>query len=257
MDTFERVEERPHPEGARTVADLVAAAQGSERITYRRTAEPQNPSRYYSAKQMGDYVYVPDFLNRPDTLDQPRPKRKTFHHKSVDSIGPIRIQFRDYGNRRLAPFYSGWSSSMYLVSDALLNVLRRFDPDGFESALPRLSDADGEEMHGYTVVMPTRVIDAVDIMRTTVVVERHTRAPEIGPSYTLVRYESGPDFRDDVVAPTFVEEYRPGWYWRLEIVRAVVHAGIRGLYFAHPYKRGAANEIRLPAEGDVRHPNDW
>ena len=262
MEQFEVIEDRPHPSGASTVSDLVRASEAalvSEKVTYRRLAEPANDPRYYCPAQMGDYTYVPSFSNRPSHDQHPRVPRHVFRdYRSLASMGEIKIEFKSYqGSLRLASFYSGWATGLYLISDDLLDVVLRFDPDGLEIATPSIVGECGAKLEGYRVVMPTRVIDATDITRTDIAVQRYVRRPEVGPSVSIVDYGHGPVLRDDISAPTFVETYGGQWFWSLEIIHAVVAAGIRGIRFVHPYHQSMSTyEIRLPAEGDLRYSDD-
>lgn len=254
---FDIVEERDHPAGATRVGDLVAAARGSEHVTYRRIAPQSLGARYYQPKQLGDYVYVPDFLNRPNLEQHPTPARGIHPYRPLASMDEIRIEFKDYGNRRMAAFYSSWASDLYLVSNALRDILLDHDPGAVETTTPHIVGADGDPILGYTVVMPARVIDAADIARTDISVLRYERPPSIGPCYTSVRYESGITLRDDITAVTFLDEYSGCWFWSLDLMKAVAAAEIRGMRFSHPCSHRIEHEIRLPADGDQRFPGDW
>lgn len=251
------VEDRPHPPGATRVSDLVAAARGSEHVTYRRTAPQSLETRYYRPAKMGDYDYVPYFANRPSDDEYPTPARGNFPYVSLASMGEIRLEFREYGNRRLASFYNTWSRGLYLLSNPMLEVLLHHDPHAVEVVTPHMIDPEGVPMHGYTVVMPSRVIDAADITRTDISVFRYERPPSVGRSVAFARYESGLMLRDDVDAPTFVDEHSALWFWSLDLIKEVAAAGIRGVRFIHPCSSSGDHEIGLPADGDLRYPNDW
>lgn len=251
------VEDRPHPLGAMRVSDLVAEARGSEHITYRRTAPQSLETRYYRPAQMGDYVYVPSFVNRPSLEKHPTPARGNFSYQPLASIGEIHLEFREYGNRRLASFYSGWGAGLYLLSNPLLEILLNHDPHAVEVLTPCMTDPDGIPIEGYTVVMPERVIDAADITRTDISVFRYERPPSVGRSVAFARYESGLMLRDDIDAPTFLDEHGGVWFWSLDLIKEVAAAGIRGVRFVHPCSSSGDHEIGLPADGDLRYPNDW
>jgi hypothetical protein len=258
MENFDLVEERVHPVGATCVADLISAARGSEKITYRRTSPPTRETRYYAVQQMGEYFNecVPRFVNRPAIDLCPRPARGAIGYRSLASLGEIQLEFKIYGGRRMAPFYSGWGINLFLLSDALLDVVQRRDPNAFETATPKIAFEDGVPVRGYTVVMPTRVIDAADIEKTDISIARYVRPPHVGPTVTLAQYESGLVLRGDIDVATFRDLVGPDWFWSVDLIKEVAAAGVRGVRFSHPTSFSWP-EIRLPGEGDIQLPDDW
>jgi len=234
--------------GPKSVADLRSLGRDGEESVFRRTTEPTgNETDFYWVHTQGEFLNIqPIWEVRPPRDNPPRPKTRAIANKytPLSSIAPVRFHFNG-ARDRLADFYQV-DTFYYLLSDKLADLILRSDPAGAEAIPANVNLADGSQLE-FKLLMPIRVLDAVDTAKTGVTVVKREYEKGSGRFVTHTRYDSGYVLRSDQLAgvQTFVEEFMCHWLWRLELFLEAVSAGGRGFYAEYTCKTSDRPEIRL------------
>lgn len=215
--------------GPKTVSDLIRLVQDGEEREFKRVADPTGTEpAFYRMTTAGEYPDSPRWENPISINERPKPTVNDWPHVPLAAAG--KFQFDSDADRDgLADLYKV-TTGLYLVSGRLVDFLNEWDPSAVESAPASLRLRAGDVIEDYKVVMPSRVVDAVDINKTDVTITR-TEAPKGSGRYvTHVRHDHGAVMRDDLAkVPTFLRKYQADWYWREDVVRAAVKMRLRGL----------------------------
>lgn len=211
------------------VGDLIREVPDGETRVFTRTFDPVGTEPpFYRVTTAGEYPESPRWDNAIPLNDRPRPAINEWPYVRLGTAGEFQLSINASGSE-IADIYKV-ATGLYLVSGKLLSLLDRVDPSAFERASARMHLSTGEIVHDYSVVMPSRVVDAVDTSKTDVTITR-TESPEGSRRYvTHVRYALGAVMRPEMSdAPTFLRRYGAKWYWREDVVLAAVETGARGL----------------------------
>lgn len=246
--------EQPPPADATCVRDLMSLVSDNQRITFRGSAgASETDPTFLKVSLMGGYMNhgLPMIIPQPDAVQWPTPNRGRWSYRSLDSLGDYHIK-HDGRAEWMSDFYRV-GTTVFLLSDKLLQLILTRDPKAVEVRTATIKGDYASEIGPYSVVMPLRVFDALDITRSSVQVKRPETVRGSGKFVTHVDYEQGYVFRDDLPTDVccFFEEFgsKTGWYWRRDLIEAAASVGARGLHFG----RG---QVEFRREIKLRGPND-
>jgi hypothetical protein len=83
------------------------------------------------------------------------------------------------------------NTTLHLASERVIDIISARDPDALEVAPVNFKTPTGERIGGYRVVMPCRVLDAIDVPKTDISVTRPDRAQGLDMPITHVSYDNG------------------------------------------------------------------
>jgi hypothetical protein len=210
-----------------TVRDLVARVpEGGQQTFARRRAPSGDEPGYYRVATSGTFQQRPRWLNAPELGAGPRSARKDRPARPLSGFGDFEFAI-DASPSDVSDFYHV-APDTFLVSERILEIVANDDAD-LQSKAVVFKDVGGHQLQGFHVAMPGRVIDAVDVEKTTVAVSKLLSA---GRFVTRVKYEGGYVLRPDAVGAvaSLVEEYRGAWLWRSDLFETVARSGARGFY---------------------------
>lgn len=221
----------------RTLADLVRTVGDGQTHTFARVVEPTGDEvAYYSVSTAGEFGWSPAWRNAPDRKRYPRPPVMSFGSIPLDRSREQSFDFPDTAGN-LAEIYR-IGTGLYLVSDKVVNLLLERDPGGLEVAQARIETEDGVVDH-FNLVVPTRVVDGIDVEKSTILVTRTETLKGSGVYQSRFNYHGGFVMRADITdVPSFVGALDPDWWWREDVVRAAVDARVMGLS-ARPSRKSA------------------
>lgn len=247
---------QPPPDGTKCVGDLLPLVGDSQRVLFcgqKKLAGTEPPLLRVSS--MGGYVNhgLPKLVPWPDILERPTPKRRSFAYRSLSSLGEPTVEFN--GNPKWTSDLYQLGSSVFLVSDKLLSLLTESSSDALEVIRPRIVGERAGKIGTYWIVMPTHVLDAVDVSKSCILIRRPEIVPGSRKFVTHVNYIKGFVFREDIPShvSNFVDEFTSDWFWHLDLIRRVRGAGVRGLHFGF-WQVDLASEIKLRGPDD---PSGW
>lgn len=219
-----------------TVADLRTRVANGEERTFSRTAACNNEEPdFYRIATRGEYLNVmPQWLNPPPQDDRPRPKTRFIANRHAPLATMDAPHFRFSGSRELFSDFFHVDVFYYLLSSRLAQLITDRDPNGVE-ARDATVEFEANHRETFQLVMPVRVLDAVDTEKTDVTIHSRESPAGSGRFRIDVWYNSGYALRSDVVrdAQTFVEEFRCHWLWRADLVHAAAARGATGLLAKH------------------------
>lgn len=235
-DYLDELPDQPPPSSATRVRDLIALVADNQRVTFRgRASGSEIEQTFFKVSEMGGYINhgLPMIIPQPDALRWPTPKRRDWSYRSLASLGDYHIKH---------PGPAEWMADLYrigtaifLVSDKLLRVIKERDPEAVETRRATIVGPHASDIRPYSLVMPLRVLDAVDISKSSVWLKRPETVRGSGKFVTHVSYEKGYVFRDDLPRDVscFFEEFgdNAGWYWHRDLIEAAADAGVRGVNF--------------------------
>lgn len=235
------------PAGAKNVADLRKLARDGEEIVFEKTVEPSGEEpAFYRVSTRGEVQNHPRWVNSREINDCPRPPLMDWDPLPLSDIDVYRFELNDR-RESMADLY-GVTTGIYLISKTLAEVILSEDLESLELQSAVIHTRDQLGVSDFVVCMPMRVIDAVDIEKSDVLVVRREPVPGRGRFVTHVRYDNGYVLRRESVAGacSFLERYSgPDWLWSEGLVRAAKDAGLRGLRFVHTRKCAERPEIYI------------
>lgn len=120
------------------------------------------------------------------------------------------------------------SPGVYVVSERLLDLLGVLDSEFGAFVRANFRVAESGASPSYFAVMPTRVLDSIDVEKSDFVLERQETIPGSTVYITLPVFKRAA-IHPSINAPTFHDRYYAHWIWREDIVNAAVSSGVRGL----------------------------
>lgn len=248
--------DQPAPSSAQCVRDLVDWIADNQQVVFTRTQNPEvDEPPFYKVSTMGDYVNngLPRTLELLTGETLPTPKRRNWTYRALASLGEIGVEF-DGHPEWMADLYR-LNTTLYLVSENILNLILDCDPSSIETSKPLIVGKHASFIGPYWVVMPCRVVDAVDIAKSTVEVRRPAIYRGASRYVTEVYYRPGFSIRSQPSETScFLEEFSGDWFWRKSMIEAAAERGIRGLLFGYRQVKESSREIRLRGPID---PIDW
>jgi|CXWL01.1.fsa_nt_gi hypothetical protein len=229
----------------KTVGELCLLVQeGEERTFKRRTELTGREPVFFRVSTAGEYAELPRWDNAPPIERRPRPSVHDWSEAPVSALEEFHFSINANADE-LADLYR-IAPGVFLVSELALNVLNGHDPGSLEIGTARLRIADGVVSNDFKIVMPRCVLDVVDVDKTDVVIARAETVPNSGKYVTQVNYPHGFVVREDIVqgAISFLGKYDANWWWRDDLVRSAVSAGMRGLRAVSTSKSSMQPEIR-------------
>jgi hypothetical protein len=144
---------------------------------------------------------------------------------------------------------------LFLVSERLLRLIVDRDASAVETRKTTFQGKHASAIGPYWLAMPMRVLDAVDITKSSVWLRRPETVVGSGKFVTHVAYQKGYVFRRDISSDVFcfVDEFTGGWFWHRDLIEAAADIGARGLLFGFRQVE-LAQEIRLRGPND---PSEW
>lgn len=248
--------DQPAPSSARCVADLVDWIKDNQQVAFTRTQSPDaDEPAFYKVSTMGGYMNngLPKTAALLIGENLPTPKRRSWSYRALASLGDIEVEFNGDPNW-MADLYR-LNTTLYLVSESIVNLILECDASAVEVSKPRIVGKHASRIAPYWVVMPCRVVDAVDITKSNVEVRRPAVYRGASRYVTHVYYRPGFAIRSQPAETScFLEEFSGDWFWRKSMIEAAAKQGIRGLLFGYGQVRDSSREIRLRGPND---PLDW
>lgn len=231
--------DRVAPPDAKTVDDLCALVAVGEQVTFRRTSEPaREQSHFVSVRMTGEAINDTmahiEFPQRG--LKKGQERIGIGEDEPLSNYSDTQVSF-DYGDPRLVGDLADNRAPLMVLSDRLFEFIEEHDPNSLEAIPLAIPSYDSGRILRFWLARP-RMLDAVDIERTNVTIQRHATA-DSGRSFTVVEYEttdSPPAFfvRRDLPSNVmhFREKHwrngRQGWVWRVELFERAQEAGFWG-----------------------------
>ena len=222
-----------------SVADMRRGLRDGEVKTFTREIEPtgSEPAFYYVG-QSGEYSESPIWVGGPPL--EAKPTVEAYGRPRRSLAGYANLEFRFRGTQEQIADINRVGVGLYFISQRVHRLLRSRGENSYESTDCLVRFTDGSESHEWLLILPSRVIEAIDLNKTTVIAQRLEITPGSGLFTTQSYFPSGVVFRDDLYPEiqTFVDQYEPYWFWRKDLVVAAVDAGVRGLLAALSVKNG-------------------
>lgn len=207
-----------------SVEGLIASAPAGVTTTFNRTEAPTvaDPA-FYSVATSGELLNVlPVWQSAPDLAAAPYPAYGANVGLPLSTLPDVRFdiaaELADVGD--LYRIFPG----VYLLTDRLLDSVKDSADGGIETKRVALY-ARGKSAPDFWLAMPTRLLDVVDTRKTTVIVDKTMRVPN-------VLYPRGFAVGDGVPEGFghFVEPQQMLWLWRNATFDAARRNGVKGIY---------------------------
>lgn len=134
------------------------------------------------------------------------------------------------------------NNELSFVSRSLIDLFEELDPGSLEVVETMIEARDG--VVEYFAVLPSRVIEAIDVRRTEIVIRDLNLAGEFIPELTC---PEGVVFDEAALADiqNFCDLDIGGWYWSATMLLAAEKRGVKGLYAKNISARKKRKFIRL------------
>jgi hypothetical protein len=221
-----------------TIGDMVKRVpQGQSQLFTRTSADP-GEEHYFQVRQSWDYEPARlEWRNLPPLVQAPWAGTRKKARAALATLPPPDVVFMGPA-KDVVDFYTAVSHAFF-VSDPLFRLIDGIDLDSLEHVEFLLRAEDAEIP--FHLVMPARVVEAVDTSRTTILVKDDGKD---GIYFRRVRFPDGIAFDNDALqgAASFSDLDAPGWYWSKALLEQAQAHGIRGLY-AQSVASSPAKEI--------------
>jgi hypothetical protein len=220
-----------------TIPELIALVPPGQERTFPRQIEPTGAEGRFrivnSSFESGNKPYALKWAQAPEAWLRPRPATRGLSAISLASVDDPQMKF-DGRPSELADFYHV-DVSLYVLSPKTFGVLKELDPAAVESRPVKvkiLDGAGGAEL--YWAVVPTRVLEATDLSRTSMVVKHDEFLP--GQFNYKVHAADGYTLIDDVPSDVhaFVQDWSADWLWSEQLLAGCEAGGVTGLEARHP-----------------------
>jgi len=130
-------------------------------------------------------------------------------------------------SKQIVDFYALGGEQAFFISTKLVRLIEELDPGSLDIRPIAIKAKDG--VVDYNIVMPARVLEAVDPSRTDIVVKDKNYA---GQWIRSVEFPGDVVFRDEALVGvhSFADIDVRGWYWSRELIDAAKAVGVKGLY---------------------------
>lgn len=197
----------------------------------------EEPQRFVFVRRNFEYI-DPAFTwnNAPEPTEIPRAPGRGLPGRPIDGLIKCELAF-DGNADQLADFYP-IAQGPFFVSGKLLDLMLRYDADAIDFRKEEVSTKDG--VVDFFIVVPKRVIDGVDLDRTTVQVYDDNLA---GTFVRRVKFPNGMVFSSAIPSEVhaFWDWHSKNWLWSREFFGACDQAGVRGV-------SGVKTDARDPGE---------
>lgn len=230
---------RVAPPDAKTVDDLCALVAVGEQVTFCRTIKPtreqsQFVSVHMTGEAMNDTMAHIEFPQRG--LEEGHIRLGIGEDEPLSKYPDTQVSF-DYGDPRFVGDLADNRAPLMVLSDRLFRFIEEQDPGSLEAIPLAVPSYESARIFRFWLARP-RILDAVDIERTNVTIQRHAIANS-DQSFTVVEYEasdSPPAFFVRRDLPSNITHFREkhwrggrqGWVWRGELFERAREAGFWG-----------------------------
>lgn len=214
------------------IQKLIESVADGQECLFSRKEEPSQPERYLLITQ--NWQYKPgrlNWLNKPSYDLLPWFGTRKRQRIPLDMC-PKPIFVFDGPASEMVDLYTTGSDA-YVVSSKLLQLIEDNDPASIEKIELTINCKD--HVRQYYLVMPLRLVDAIDPLTTDIVVRSERYSERF---ITRVEFPTGIAFSDKLRADVhnFTDIDAPGWYWSIDLIRMAQNAGIRGVKVTSPQR---------------------
>ena len=209
-----------------TIDELVKQVpEGQTQVFERLILEP-GEERFFRVWQNWDYRPGRlEWLNGRSGLDAPWLGTRDKPRIPVSTLPPPDVRFKG-PSKQVVDFYSTGSHA-YFISERLFQLIEAMDPGSLEHMGFELRAKDSALP--FHAVMPRRILEAIDPLRTTVLVQDELLGSWF---WRTVRFPQGITFNNEALkdVASFSDRDAPGWYWSKDLIAEAKAQRIRGLY---------------------------
>jgi hypothetical protein len=209
-----------------TISKMVGQVPEGGRRVFERSVKDAPEERFFRVWQNWDYKPGRlEWLNSPPIEDAPWLGTSKKKRIGVETIPTPDVQFKG-PSKDVVDFY-GTGNHAFFISDALFRLIDEVDPGSLDHVAFFVRARDGDLP--FHAVMPRRVIDAIDLSRTTVLVADENYH---GHWSRTVSFPDGIIFDERLLhgIESVSDLQQPGWYWSKELIELAKERDIRGLY---------------------------
>lgn len=205
-----------------TIREMIEQAPEGQAQTFERSIADPGEERYLKVSQ--NWNYDPgrlEWLNYPSFEDAPWFGTQRKPRISVSTLARPNVRFKGPSEQVVDLYSTG--SHAFFISDKLFRMIEGMDPGSLEHIGFELRAKDG--LLPFRAVMPSRVLEAIDTRRTTVLIKDEG-----------VRFPEGIVFDNGVLqgVSSFADSDALGWYWSKDLIAEAKSQGIRGISAASP-----------------------
>jgi hypothetical protein len=210
-----------------TIAEMMEQVPEGKARVFERTIEDPCEECYFKVMQNWDYPRDRlEWLNfRGGAPNGPWVGTRRKPRTPLSTLSPPDVRF-DGPSEDVVDFHSTGSHA-FLISDKLFSLIEQMDPGSLEHVTFELHTKDGDLP--FHVVMPNRVLEAIDTRRTTVQIQDEP----LGERFSrTVKLYHGICFNNEILegVASFSDFDAPGWYWSKDLLAEAKSRRIRGLY---------------------------
>ena len=223
------------------IAEMIGQVPEGGYQVFGATVREGYRERFFLVRQSWDYDPARlEWRNSPGLQQAAWAGSRKMARRALTTLPRPAVTF-DGPSEELVDFYSG-AVHAYFISDPLFRLIEGIDPGALEDVPFPIQARDGEVP--FHAVMPNRVVEAVDIRRTAVLIKDEGGD---GIYFRRVRFPEGILFDNEALqgAASFSDLDAPGWYWSKDLIEAAEAQGIRGLYAESVVTSPAREAARL------------
>ena len=213
-----------------SVGDLLAKVPKGQSRSFKSNTPGESNDRFVEVAYNWNYGSVLTWGNRPPMEEAPWMGSRSKPRIGLDGMLEPELAFdREAGE--LVDFYMP-SPSVHVISDRLLALINRIDPDSLEVRPVVVKTRGGQAR--LNMVMPRRLLEAVDAERCDVDIV----AKKLDTIWVArVNFPRGAVFDPQLASDihNFADlDMGSRWFWSSELVNTAKQAGIKGLYTKKP-----------------------
>jgi len=209
----------------RTISDLIAEVADGQSRTFKANNPSADNDHFVEVWSNLDYNVYVSWVNSPGPEKGLWTGARVKPRIGLETL--IDPDFRFPKNKAKLVDFIHSQGSAYLVSGALLAVIERIDPGSLEVKPVLIKARDGEVP--FNLVMPTRLLEAVDPNRCDVQIEKR----KVGEhKFTSVDLYDGAAFQVELTKGihNFSDIDLPNkWFWSRDLLAAAKEAKVRGI----------------------------
>jgi hypothetical protein len=220
------------------ISEMIRKVPKGEACVFEPTLPDSDEELYFRVHQNWDYYPGRlEWRNKPTGQASPWLGDRTSPRMPVTTLSTPDVRFK--GPSQDVVDFHGTGTHAYLISEPLFQLIDGADPGSLEHVECRVRARDAELP--FRLVMPCRVLEAIDAKRTKIVIKDEDYA---GTYFRTVRFPEGLVFNNQSLraVENFSDLDAPGWYWSKDLIALAEAHGIRGLY-AHSVASSPGREI--------------
>lgn len=208
-----------------TIGELCQQVPTGETRIFKPSRDDLGEERFFAVSQ--NWNYYPGRLtwsNKPGLMENPWYGSRFKARIPISAIPVPEVSFEGPASD-LVDFYST-SADCFFLSERLCDLIEELDPGSLDQLPITIAAEDGAVP--YRVVMPARSLEAVDVARTTVVIQDEKFASDW---VRYIRFPLGIVFKGDALAGihSFSDYDALAWYWSQELIDLAKASKIKGL----------------------------